>query len=130
MTEAVIVDAIRTPGGKRGGQLKDWHPVDLAAEVLKELVKRNNLDTELVDDVIFGCVSQTGEQSVNVARNAVAMGAQCVISGVVGADDGGDRLIDRMKELGVDPSGMVRVEGRPTTRKTRVEALLDGVETG
>ncbi|HSF86983.1 MAG TPA: thiolase family protein [Acidimicrobiia bacterium] len=71
MTEAVIVDAIRTPGGRRGGQLKDWHPVDLAAEVLKELVKRNNLDTESVDDVIFGCVSQTGEQSVNVARNAV-----------------------------------------------------------
>ncbi len=71
MTEAVIVDAIRTPGGKRGGQLKDWHPVDLAAEVLKELVERNNLDAELVDDVIFGCVSQTGEQSVNVARNAV-----------------------------------------------------------
>ncbi len=71
MTEAVIVDAIRTPGGKRGGQLKDWHPVDLAAEVLKELVKRNNLDTGLIDDVIFGCVMQTGEQSVNVARNAV-----------------------------------------------------------
>jgi len=71
MTEAVIVDAIRTPGGKRGGQLKDWHPVDLAAEVLKELVKRNELDPGLVDDVIFGCVSQTGEQSVNVARNAV-----------------------------------------------------------
>jgi acetyl-CoA acyltransferase len=71
MVEAVIVDAIRTPGGKRGGQLKDWHPVDLAAEVLKELVKRNNLDPELIDDVILGCVMQTGEQSVNVARNAV-----------------------------------------------------------
>jgi acetyl-CoA acyltransferase len=71
MTEAVIVDAIRTPGGRRGGQLKDWHPVDLAAEVLKELVKRTNLDPELIDDVILGCVSQTGEQSVNVARNAV-----------------------------------------------------------
>ncbi|MBA2338298.1 MAG: thiolase family protein [Acidimicrobiia bacterium] len=71
MTEAVIIDAIRTPGGKRGGQLKDWHPVDLAAEVLKELVKRNDLDPVLIDDVIFGCVMQTGEQSVNVARNAV-----------------------------------------------------------
>ena len=71
MSEAVIVDAIRTPGGRRGGQLKDWHPVDLAAEVLKDLVKRNNLDPGLVDDVILGCVSQTGEQSVNVARNAV-----------------------------------------------------------
>ncbi len=71
MTEAVIIDAVRTPGGKRGGQLKDWHPVDLAAEVLKELVKRNDLDPALIDDVILGCVMQTGEQAVNVARNAV-----------------------------------------------------------
>lgn len=60
--------------------------------------------------------------AANVARNAVAMGAQCVVCAVVGSDAGGDRLIDLMKELGVDPSGMVRVEGRPTTRKTRVEA--------
>ena len=70
MANAVIVDAVRTPGGKRGGKLKDWHPVDLAAEVLKELVKRNNLDPAAVDDVIMGCVSQTGEQSINVGRNA------------------------------------------------------------
>ena len=70
MTTAVIVDAIRTPGGKRGGKLKDWHPVDLLSEVLGELVRRNNLDPALVEDVIAGCVSQTGEQSVNVARNA------------------------------------------------------------
>ncbi len=71
MANAVIVDAVRTPGGKRGGKLKDWHPVDLAAEVLKEIVKRNNLDPALVDDVIMGCVSQTGEQSINVGRNAL-----------------------------------------------------------
>ena len=71
MATAVIVDAVRTPGGKRGGKLKDWHPVDLAAEVLKELVKRNNLDTATIDDVIIGCVSQTGEQSLNVGRNAL-----------------------------------------------------------
>jgi len=70
MANAVIVDAVRTPGGKRGGKLKDWHPVDLAAEVLKEIVKRNNLDPDLVEDVIMGCVTQTGEQSVNVGRNA------------------------------------------------------------
>jgi acetyl-CoA acyltransferase len=70
MATAVIVDAVRTPGGKRGGKLKDWHPVDLAAEVLKEIVKRNNLDPAMVDDVIMGCVTQTGEQSVNVGRNA------------------------------------------------------------
>ncbi len=71
MSQAVIVDAIRTPGGKRGGMLSGWHPVDLAAEVLGEIVKRNNLDPALVDDVIMGCVSQTGEQAANIARNAV-----------------------------------------------------------
>lgn len=70
MTSAVIVDAVRTPGGKRGGKLKDWHPVDLGAEVLRVLVERNDLDPALVDDVIMGCVSQTGEQSTNVGRNA------------------------------------------------------------
>ena len=70
MTTAVIVDAVRTPGGKRGGKLKDWHPVDLLSEVLLRLVERNSLDPALIEDVIAGCVSQTGEQSVNVARNA------------------------------------------------------------
>ena len=70
MTTAVIVDAVRTPGGKRGGKLKDWHPVDLLSEVLKELVERNDLDPMMIEDVIAGCVSQTGEQAVNVARNA------------------------------------------------------------
>jgi acetyl-CoA acyltransferase len=71
MANAVIVDALRTPGGKRGGKLKDWHPVDLAAEVLREIVARNNVDPAQIDDVIMGCVSQTGEQSVNVGRNAL-----------------------------------------------------------
>ncbi len=70
MATAVIVDAVRTPAGRRGGKLKDWHPVDLLSEVLKTLVERNDLDPGLVEDVIAGCVSQTGEQSVNVARNA------------------------------------------------------------
>jgi len=71
MRDAVIIDAVRTPGGKRGGKLKDWHPVDLASEVLGALAERNSLDTELVDDVIMGCVMQTGEQAYNVGRNAV-----------------------------------------------------------
>ena len=71
MTEAVIVDALRTPGGKRNGKLKGWHPADLAAEALKALVERNNLDPALIDDVIMGCVSQVGEQAFNVGRNAV-----------------------------------------------------------
>jgi acetyl-CoA acyltransferase len=68
--EAVIVDAVRTPVGKRDGQLKDWHPVDLLAETLNELVARASVDPAAVDDVICGCVSQIGEQSLNVARNA------------------------------------------------------------
>ena len=71
MIEAVIVDAIRTPGGKRNGKLKDQHPAALAAHVLKALQERNNLDPALVDDVIMGCVMQVGEQSLNIGRNAV-----------------------------------------------------------
>ena len=70
MTTAVIVDAVRTPLGRRNGALRDWHPVDLAAHVLRSLVERNALDPALIDDVIAGCVSQTGEQALNVARNA------------------------------------------------------------
>jgi acetyl-CoA acetyltransferase family protein len=71
MQSAVIVDVIRTPLGKRNGRLKEWHPVDLAGVTLKALVERNNFDPNLIDDVIMGCVMQVGEQSVNVARNAV-----------------------------------------------------------
>ena len=71
MVNAVIVDAVRTPGGKRNGQLKNWHAVDLAAEVLERLRERNDLDPSLVDDVIVGCVSQVGEQAFNVGRNIV-----------------------------------------------------------
>ena len=71
MTTAVIVDAIRTPLGRRNGKLKDWHPVDLAAETLKALVDRTGIDPGLVEDVIMGCVMQVGEQGVNVGRNAV-----------------------------------------------------------
>jgi len=68
---AVIVDAVRTPMGKRNGSLAGWHPVDLVAEVMSALVDRNGLDPKLVDDVIMGCVSQVGEQTFNVGRNAV-----------------------------------------------------------
>ena len=71
MTEAVIIDAVRTPGGKRNGKLRNWHAADLASESLKALVERNDLDSALVDDVIMGCVMQVGEQSLNVGRNAV-----------------------------------------------------------
>ncbi|MDQ4058037.1 MAG: thiolase family protein [Actinomycetota bacterium] len=68
--EAVIVEAVRTPLGKRDGKLSGWHPVDLLAEVLNETVARSKIDAGVVDDVICGCVSQVGEQSLNVGRNA------------------------------------------------------------
>jgi acetyl-CoA acetyltransferase family protein len=71
MREAVIVDAVRTPLGRRNGALSDRHPADLAAETLKALAERTSLDPSVVDDVIMGCVSQVGEQTYNIARNAV-----------------------------------------------------------
>ena len=69
--DAVVVDAVRTPVGRRGGGLAGVHPVDLSAHVLEALAARTGLDPAVVDDVVWGCVSQTGEQAVNVARNAV-----------------------------------------------------------
>ncbi|HEX8480939.1 MAG TPA: acetyl-CoA C-acetyltransferase [Allosphingosinicella sp.] len=71
MPEAYIVAAARTAGGRRGGALKDWHPADMAAEVLDALIARSALDPALVEDVIMGCVGQAGEQAFHVGRNAV-----------------------------------------------------------
>jgi acetyl-CoA acyltransferase len=70
MPEAVIVEAVRTPLGKRNGALKDHHPVVLGSLVLQEVVKRAGIEAGQVEDVVFGCVTQTGEQSVNIGRNA------------------------------------------------------------
>ena len=70
MTDAVIVDAVRTAGGKRNGKFRNWHSADLASEPLKALIERNHLDAGLVEDVIMGCVMQVGEQALNVGRNA------------------------------------------------------------
>ncbi len=71
MRDAVIVEAVRTPVGRRKGSLSGIHPVDLSAVVLRALADRAGLDPDLVDDVVWGCVSQVGEQSANVARSAV-----------------------------------------------------------
>lgn len=70
MREAVIVEALRTPVGRRNGILKGWHPVDLLAHTLRALIERTGVDPALIDDVIAGCVGQVGEQSLNVGRNA------------------------------------------------------------
>ena len=71
MAEAFIVDAVRTAGGRKGGRLSGWHPADLAAAVLDALVARTGIDPATIEDVIMGCVGQAGEQSNNIARNAV-----------------------------------------------------------
>ncbi|WP_122816085.1 thiolase family protein [Nocardioides pantholopis] len=70
MSAPVIVHAVRTPAGKRGGSLSGWHPVELAAETIAALVAQSGIDLERIDDVIMGCVSQVGPQSTNIARNA------------------------------------------------------------
>ncbi|HEV2954002.1 MAG TPA: thiolase family protein [Candidatus Dormibacteraeota bacterium] len=70
MDEVVIVEAVRTPMGRRNGRLKDIHPVVLASLVMKELLARAGLEPVAVDDVVWGCVTQVGEQGVNVGRNA------------------------------------------------------------
>jgi acetyl-CoA acyltransferase len=71
MTTAVVVDAVRTAGGKRNGKLRNWHAVDLASEALRAVAERNQLNPAEVDDVIMGCVMQVSEQSLNAGRNAV-----------------------------------------------------------
>ena len=71
MRDAVIVEAVRTPVGKRNGGLSGVHPVDLSAHVLRSLADRSGIDPGLVDDVIWGCVGQVGEQTFDLARNAV-----------------------------------------------------------
>lgn len=71
MAEAYIVEAVRTAGGRRGGKLAGWHPADLGAEILNAIVARTGIDPAAVDDVVFGCVTQAGEQAFALARNVV-----------------------------------------------------------
>ena len=79
---AYIVSAVRTAGGKKNGKLSGWHPADLGAEVLNELVNQTGINPEDIDDVIFGCVDQVGAQSGNLARNSVL--ASCLPESVPG----------------------------------------------
>jgi acetyl-CoA C-acetyltransferase len=71
MAEAYIVAATRTAGGRKGGRMRGWHPADLGASVLNELVDRTGVDPAAIEDVVMGCVMQVGEQSTNIGRNAV-----------------------------------------------------------
>ena len=83
MRDAVIVEAVRTPVGKRNGGLSGVHPVSLSAHVLKALAGRSGIDPAVVDDVVWGCVGQVGEQTFDIARNAVlAAGWPETVTGV------------------------------------------------
>src|SRR5882757_10019283 len=79
MAEAYIVATARTAGGRKGGRLAGWHPADLAATVLDSLVERSGADPAQIEDVIMGCVMQAGEQSNNIARNAVMAGSMDIV---------------------------------------------------
>src|SRR5213080_2027792 len=68
--EAVIVDTVRTAIEKRNGKLAGWHPSDLLGFTLRHLLERNDIEPALIDDVVGGCVTQSGEQGCNVTRNA------------------------------------------------------------
>ncbi|MGI9538804.1 MAG: thiolase family protein [Miltoncostaeaceae bacterium] len=70
MSDAYIIDAVRTPIGRRKGALSQWHPADLLAETISALIERTGVDAALLDDVLAGCVDQVGEQSINIARSA------------------------------------------------------------
>ena len=70
MAEAYIIDALRTPVGRRGKSLAEVHPLDLAAAPLAELVRRNNIDSEQYDEIILGCIDQVGPNSMDIARSA------------------------------------------------------------
>src|SRR3546814_17858962 len=81
MATAYIVDAVRTAGGRRGGRLAGTHPVDLGAAVFDAIAERNDFDHKAIDDVITGCVSQGGEQTMDLARNRSEerrVGKECV----------------------------------------------------
>ena len=83
MRDAVIVEAVRTPVGKRNGGLSGVHPVSLSAHVLRALAERSGIDPAVVDDVIWGCVGQVGEQTFDIGRNAVlAAGWPETVTGV------------------------------------------------
>ncbi len=73
MPQAVIVEAVRTPSGRRNGKLKDFHPTELAAAVLNEVVRRAGIEPAMVDDIVMGCVLPAGDQGLNIARNSALL---------------------------------------------------------
>ena len=145
MPEAVIVEAVRTPIGKRNGSLAEVHPVDLSAHVLRALVDRTGIDPSVVDDVIWGCVNQVGDQSAQVGRYAVlAAGWPETIPGVTvnracgssqSAFDFGAGMVlsgqyDVVVAGGVEsmtrvPMGSGRGEGRPFGPRVRERYAAD-----
>lgn len=148
MAEAVIIDAVRTPLGRRGGGLSSVHPVDLGARVLSALVTRTGLDPGLVEDVIWGCVTSIGEQSSNVGRwTALAAGwpetvpgttvdracgssQQALSFGAAGIVAGHHDLVvvGGVESMSRVPMGATRTSGHGAARGPEVAARYPGAE--
>ena len=123
MREAVIVEAVRTPIGRRNGKLKDVHPVVLGSLVLKEIVRRAGIEPEIVEDVVSGCVTQVGEQSLNVARNALQCGF-CTPGMLLTAQE----LLVKCKSVPSREQIREHLSGN-YCRCTGYQAIVDAVET-
>src|SRR5439155_11554286 len=105
MPEAVVVGAVRTPIGKRGGSLKDWRPDDLAGFVLRALADRTGIEPKIVEDVVLGCVTQVDEQGLNIARLAP------LIAGFPESVPG--TSVNRMCASDLRPSNAAATDGPP-----------------
>ena len=129
MREVVIAEAVRTPVARRNGALKDVHPVVLGAMALRELAQRTKIDPAVIEDVVFGCVSQVGEQSLNVARNVVLQ-AGFPIAGP--GDDGGPavRLRPAGDSLRREPDLLRRLRRDGRGRRREHDARADGIVVG
>lgn len=152
MPEAYIISAARTAGGRRGGRLRDWHPADMGGRIIDDLLDRSGLDPALVDDVIFGCVSQAGEQASNIARNvalssrlpesvpatsvdrqcgssqqALHFAAQAVISGAMDIVIAGGVESMTRAPMGL-PSSLPREHGFGSSKGPAIESRYPGVQ--
>ena len=108
MTEAFIIDAVRTPVGKRKGGLAGVHPADMAAHVIKTLVGRHDVDPAAIDDVILGCLDNIGSQAGDIARTAaLAAGLPGLHQGALGA------CLEAQVRAAVEGAEAVEADGRP-----------------
>ena len=129
MNEIVIIDAIRTPLGKRKGWLREQHPVKLGAHVVRALLQRNGLGVKQVDHLVFGCVSQVGEQTMNVARN-IGLEAELPIEAPGTSIDFQCGSSQQAIHLALGMAGHAASRSADRGRRREHDARADGLEPG